>query len=323
MELSKLELINIYNNCYLISLINVLNGITDGEKIDKYELNNRIADAVNDSQGYFSGKISDEIFEKCSLLFDISSNKIFRSRFNVPIPTCFSVNERIYIKSMINSKYGKLFLSEKESEEIISCLGDVPDVSINDYLVSLPSRIYNYSDKYIINFRLLLTAIKENKEIIYSNKTRESVYKNKRGYPIKIEYSALYDLFQLSLWSSEENRPVKINIHSMFDIDMTGNVWNEKKSPIEMMETKRCAEPIVIELNNDNNTFERANILFSMYNTETEKLENGTYRKKLYYYYFDESEIIHSILSFGPYVKVVSPAFIVEKIKEKIRDFQV
>lgn len=322
MELSKLELINEYNNCYLISLINVLNGITDGEKIDKYELNNRIADAVGDSQEYFSGKIADEVFDKCSLLFDITSDKDFRSRTDVPIPTCFSVIERIYIKSMVNSKYGKLFLSSKEAEEIIASLGDVPDIPINDYLVSLPSRTYDYSDKYISNLRSLLMAIKENKEIIYSNKTKTAVHENKHGYPIRIEYSALYDLFQLSLWSSEENRPVKINIHSMYDISFTGNIWSEKKSPIEMMKTKRCDKPIVIELNNDNNTLERINIMFSMYNNETEELENGMYRIKLYYYYFDEDEIVNNILSFGPYVKVISPTVIVDKIKDKIRSFQ-
>lgn len=318
MELSELELINEYNNCYFISLINVLNGITDSEKIGKYELNNRIADAVGDSQEYFSGKIADEVFDKCSLLFDITPDKSFRSRTGVPIPTCFSVIERIYIKSMVKSKYGKLFLSSKEAEEIIASLGDVPDVPINDYLVSLPSRTYNYNDKYISNFRFLLMAIKENKEISYSNKTKTAVHENKQGYPIRIEYSALYDLFQLSLWSSEENRPVKINIHSMYDISFTGNIWSEKKSPVEMMMTKRCNEPAVIEFNAENNTLERVNILFSMYNTETEQLGNGTYRKKLYYYYFDEDEIINSILSFGPYVKVISPTVIVEKIKERI-----
>ena len=215
----------------------------------------------------------------------ITPDKTFISRNKVPIPTCFTVIERIYIKSLINSKYGKLFLSPKEAEEIISCLGDVPDVPINDYLISLPSRTYDYSDKYINNVRFLLMAIKENKEIIYSNKTKEIVHKNKHGYPIRIEYSALYDLFQLSLWSSEGNRPVKINLHSIYGINLTGNVWGEKKSPIEMMETKRCQEPIVIEISNDNNTLERANILFSMYNTETEKLKNGTYRKKLYSFF--------------------------------------
>ncbi len=36
-------------------------------------------------------------------------------------------------------------------------------------------------------------------------------------------YSALYDLFQLSLWSSEEKRPVKVNIHTMYDIGISDN----------------------------------------------------------------------------------------------------
>ena len=39
MALSELELSNEYNNCYFISLINVLNGIAEGAKLTKYGIN--------------------------------------------------------------------------------------------------------------------------------------------------------------------------------------------------------------------------------------------------------------------------------------------
>ncbi|MCR4638280.1 hypothetical protein [Ruminococcus sp.] len=107
--------------------------------------------------------------------------------------------QSVYIRAIISSKYGKLFLSEKETAELIDDLGDVPDIPLNDYLISVPSRNHEYNDKFIADIRLLLIAIREGKEIIYSNKTRTAVYENMHGYPIRIEYSALYDLFQLSL----------------------------------------------------------------------------------------------------------------------------
>lgn len=166
---------------------------------------------------------------------------------------------------------------------------------------------------------MLLMAIKERKEITYSNKTREAVYENVHGYPIRIEYSALYDLFKLSLGSSDEKRPVKVNIRSMYDVCVSDNVWNEAQSPSEMMKNKLSSEPIVMELSGKNNTYERANILFSMYKTITEKSNDDKNVLKLYYYEFDEKEIIDSIFSFGPYVKVVSPPIIVDKIREKLK----
>ena len=322
MALSELELSNEYNNCYFISLINVLNGIAEGAKLTKYGINDKIAEAVGDTHEYLSGKIADEVYCECSMLFDIAPDMSFRRRIDVPIPICLSVTERIYIKAIINSRYGKLFLSEKEIEEIIATLGDVPDIPINDYFVSIPQTCYEYSDSYIGNMRLLLSAIKENREIEYSNTTRTAEYKNVHGYPVRIEYSAMYDIFQLSLWSSDENRPVKVNIHTMYNVSVTDNVWNEFMTPLEMMKSRRCNEPIVIELGNDKKTFERANILFSMYEIETEYSADGTHIMKLYYYEFDEYEIINTILSFGPYVKVVSPSDIIEKIKERIKNLK-
>lgn len=316
---ADLELVNEYNNCYFISLINVLNGIVNGEKISKYELNSRIAKEVEDNNGYFSGEIADEVFRECKLLFDITDDNTFKIRSSASIPVCLSEAERIYIRAIISSKYGKLFLSEKETAELIDALGDVPDIPLNDYLISVPSRNREYNDKFIADIRLLLIAIREGKEIIYSNKTRTAVYENMHGYPIRIEYSALYDLFQLSLWSSEEKRPVKVNIHTMYDIGISDNIWNEAQSPSEMMKNKLNNEPVVMELSSKNNTYERANIMFSMYKIETEDNSDDKHRIKLFYYQFDENEIINTILSFGPYVKVISPTAVVDKIKERIR----
>lgn len=318
MELADLELVNEYNNCYFISLINVLNGIVSGEKINKYELNERISKEVDDNNDYFSGEIVDEVFRECTVLFDIADDKTFKRRSSASIPVCLSEAERIYIKAILSSKYGKLFLSEKETAELINSLGYVPDIPLNDYLISVPSKKFEYTDDFISKFRILLTAIKERKEITYSNKTRKTVYENVRGYPIRIEYSALYDLFQLSLWSSEEKRPVKVNIHTMYDIGISDNKWNEAQSPSEMMKNKLSSDPIVMELSSKNNTYERANIMFSKYETVTEKNANGNSVLKIYYYEFDEKEIIDSIFSFGPYVKVVSPTTIVDKIREKL-----
>ena len=124
-------------------------------------------------------------------------------------------------------------------------------------------------------------------------------------------------MLQLSLWSSDEHRPVKLNIHSMYDISETGNTWKEKKSPAEMLEPKRCKEPIIVELSDDINTLERVNLLFSMYDTKISESE-GKYLLEIGYYEYEKDEVIKSLISFGPYVKVVSPSETVDRIKEEI-----
>ncbi len=103
----------------------------------------------------------------------------------------------------------------------------------------------------------------------------------------------------------------------MYDIKLTENIWNEKKSPAEMLETKRCKQPIIVEISDDINTLARANILFSMYDTIITESE-GKYQLEIEYYDYEINELIKNLISFGPYIKVISPTEIVDSIKKII-----
>lgn len=314
---NKSELIDEYGNYFFISLINAVNSIVDGEKLKLSNFQNKIINAAGDSECDYLGKVSDDIKSEYGVLFAPDGDNYLTSRINSHIPMCLSKTERIYLKSILQSKYSKLFLSDDEIAQLDSSLNCVPYMPIDEYVVSSPSHPSSFFAKLADKLRLLLSAIKESREISYSNKTRSTHYKNKRGYPVKIEYSALYDVLQLSLWSSDENRPVKLNIRSMYNISLTENIWEEKKSPAEILETKRCKEPIIAEISDDINTLERANILFSMYDTKTAK-SNGKYQLEIGYYEYEKFEVINSLISLGPYVKVVSPPEIVDSIREQI-----
>ena len=212
---NKSELIDEYGNYFFISLINAVNSIVDGEKLKLSNFQNKIINAAGDSECDYLGKVSDDIKSEYGVLFAPDGDNYLTSRINSHIPMCLSETERIYLKSILQSKYSKLFLSDDEIAQLDSSLNYVPYIPIDEYVVSSPSHPSSFFAKLADKLRLLLSAIKESREISYSNKTRNKHYKNKRGYPVKIEYSALYDVLQLSLWSSDENRPVKLNIRSM------------------------------------------------------------------------------------------------------------
>lgn len=314
---NKSELIDEYGNYFFISLINAVNSIVDGEKLKLLNFQNKIITAAGDSEGDYLGEVSDDIKSEYDVLFELDGDNFLTSRIDSYIPMCLSETERIYLKAILHSKYSVLFLSDNEILQLETSLNDVPYVPIDEYVISSNSCSEDFFEKQADKLRLLLSAIKENREISYSNKTRNADYTNKRGYPVKIEYSVPYDVLQLSLWSSDEDRPVKLNIHSMYNISLTENVWEEKKSPAEMLETKRCKEPIIAEISDDINAFERANILFSMYDTKISE-NGGKYQLEIGYYEYEKDEVIKNLISFGPYVKVVSPPDIVDSIREQI-----
>lgn len=315
---NKSELIDEYGNYFFISLINAVNSIVDGEKLKLLNFQNKIITAAGDSEGDYLGEVSDDIKSEYDVLFELDGDNFLTSRINSHIPICLSETERIYLKAILHSKYSKFFLSDNEILQLETSLNDVPYVPIDEYVISSNSCSEDFFEKQADKLRLLLSAIKGNREISYSNKTRNTDYTDRCGYPVKIEYSVLYDVLQLSLWSSDEHRPVKLNIHSMYDIKLTENIWKEKKSPAEMLETKRCKEPIIAEISDDINAFERANILFSMYDTKISE-NGGKYQLEIGYYEYEKDEVIKNLISFGPYVKVVSPSEIVNSLIYRIK----
>ena len=317
MDLYDLDLIDEYNNCYLIAFIDAVNRIANGESVKKYSFFDMITESIGDRAKYFKS-VHDEMFKDIEILLCRNDDKTL-SRYNdVRLPICLSMTEKIYLKAIMQSRYSRLMFDEKEIAETLDKLADVPNIPINEYCESISHNDRAITDTVVENFRLLLKAIREKREIIYSNKTRSKRYENKRGYPVRIEYSVLHDGFQLSLWSEEEERPIKLNLHTMYNIRLTERVRSDAIVPSIMMKGKLCSEPMELELSSSNNTFERANIMLSMFNTRSEMSEGGANRMRIHYYEFDEDDIINMIFSFGPYIKIVSPQRAVEKIKAKV-----
>ena len=79
---------------------------------------------------------------------------------------------------------------------------------------------------------------------------------------------------------------------------------------------------LVLELINQRNALERVMLHFSHLEKETVQLDRKKYRITLWYEPRDERELLIRVLSFGPRLKVVEPASMVEQIKNRIKNQQ-
>ena len=288
--------------------------------MNQYQFLDRIKETAGDKENYLSDDFSESIRQESELLLVPDEDRYLKSIIGLPVKQCLSMAERLYLKAILNTKYAKLFMTDNGIEMLMDELKDVPQISFDELFVSLPDRSNRKMIGLPEKIRMLLKAIRSNREIFYSNKTNKETYINKHGFPVRIEYSVRNDKLWLSLWSTEEQRPVKLNIHTMYDIGFTDNKWNEKKTPCEMMETKRCEQPIFIEFHekDKNNIFERALMCFSAYDVEINGIIDGQYSLTIMYYDFDKEDILDNIMSFGPFCKVISPPEIVDEIKNRI-----
>lgn len=197
---------------------------------------------------------------------------------------------------------------------------DFPDLSDTSPIFSEEDYyIYDkYSDgddyeneTYIKNFRTLLTGIKENKPVNFSIKTRNGKNIVSIAKPTRLEYSPKDDKFRVYTEGSRQislvnlSNIVRAEIYEKdFDASFSLNLEKEKS--------------IKIELYNQRNALERFMIQFAHYKKIATKIDEVTYHIDVFYTAIDETELVIRVLSFGHFVKVLSPDSFIKQIRYRI-----
>jgi predicted DNA-binding transcriptional regulator YafY len=140
------------------------------------------------------------------------------------------------------------------------------------------------------------------------------LFKQPRGLPYQLEYSEKDDKFRLL--AIQKEHPLILNLSKIAGCELLEPISVAPRIP-ELHKVK-----LVLELINRRNSLERVMLHFSHLEKETTQLEKGKYRITLWYEPRDERELLIRILSFGPRLKVVEPASLVEQIKSRIEKQQ-
>lgn len=230
---------------------------------------------------------------------------------------CLTNLELEWMKSLLSDQKLHLFLDEEDIYLLKKAL------SRHDALITPESFSYvrqNTSKKtytssqYAQCFKTLLTALQEEKQVTLTTHTRQTL----NAIPYKIEYAILDDTFSLLaiLIDKEElTELVRLPLNSMTEVNLTTKAPSRTTLDYFVQDVK-CTEPLVFELNNMRSGFERAFMYLSPYERLTEYNEaNDTCLVQLYYYPFDEADLIDTLLSFGPIIKVLGPTSIKAHIK--------
>jgi hypothetical protein len=202
-------------------------------------------------------------------LFDFSDKEQVKLSINAPVPVLPSVSEKVWLKSALEMDLMKLFLSEDVIGRLKTELNDIPAIKLSEIIdvKGLAGTADPIDEAFIVKFRTILNAIQGRRYLSYCNISRDGTsYDNKDVIPYKIEYSVTQQRFRVSIWQSKEQRPVKSNIISMYDVTRGDNITDLQFTTVkEMLEQRKSQEPLVIKIFNKNNTVERASMLFSQY----------------------------------------------------------
>lgn len=330
-----MELFNEYKNRYFECIQNITNDIYSGVKYKESDIKDFIENNTFNELEYSlvdnilnnKSKYTNKNGEECTRikLFK-QENDIYSLSINSPIPIRPTNIERKWLKMLIEDSKGKANLDDNISQKLLKKLKYVESNNLNRYWIQ--KNIDKNGDEIDeTNFNRLITilstAIQEEKLIKYTsvNKNKE-VFENNICFPYRIEYSIKNNKYRVIALPKGYDRAIKINVSSFKSIEIINEIDNETNEKILSFINgkKNLQEPLVLEIENKFNTVERCFSLFSYYDKEAYyDREKNKHILKVYYYSFDEAEIIKDILSLGSCVIVIEPAGIRNKIIERIR----
>jgi hypothetical protein len=316
-----MELFDELKNRYILNTIQLINRLRNGEVIQWDDFNNMF---YSENQQDYLDVGSEYIgnLQKEYHIFEEDENGQTRLCFDADIKIRPSAPEKIWLKSAIDHAAMPLFLETKTIEKLNKALAEVDDYELNEKMIRKGQSLGGdrIDDELIQKFRLVCKAIKEERFLFYSNRLRNGkVYQGKKAFAFGIEYSIIENRFRASLWSPEEERPVKANLSQLFDLSL-GDPEPKPYATVKMMlEERRAEETIQLKIWDKNNCVERAVMLFSQY----ERMawwEEDNLIMEIDYYTFDEEELFRNILSLGPMAVVLKPESLRQRMIETLKN---
>ena len=219
-----------------------------------------------------------------------------------------SALQKQWMKALLQDPRIRLFSPSEEGLEDVEPLYDRDTfVFFDRYTDGDPFE----DEEYISHFRTILQAMKEKRKIRVRFKGRHNERHSYICVPCRLEYSSKDDKFRLI--TSCKGNMLTVNLARLRSVQVLEPYVEDEFRPADYH-----TESLIMELFDERNGLERVMLHFSDMEKETERLDARHYRITLHYKRDDETEILIRILSFGPILKVLSPAYMVDQIRQRL-----
>lgn len=263
-----------------------------------------------------------------SLLYECEESILPLRQVQVPIRT--TIAEKAWLFYILQNSKSDLFLDVEFKNKLIKsldkdiCSGAFPIQSQYIDIRDLsPENHLNITSELITNFKAIVKAIKLQQYIkITNNSFTGQTYYQQKVIPYKLEYSSQFDSFSLSCYPLDVKRPVKMNLKNISEVIIEESIDNYDSflhDFKEQLEQTKEKVPVEIEIINKAEAYDRCAYLFSSFNTFCYDLGDEKLQMNIYYYRFQQEEIVRNILFLGHYVKVLSPKNIVDDVISTIK----
>ena len=161
---------------------------------------------------------------------------------------------------------------------------------------------------------LIWQALLESRQLNYTNQDGQGHLHRGICAPCRLEYDAAANQYRLIAWLAEENRAIKMNVERLSALSIGAPLtqdYQDKLSEFLASKQRSC----LLRLSPRYNAVERAFKIFAEYDKEAIYNEDSdSYQIKLYYYEFDQRELLGRILSLGAAAEVIEPTGLRQEI---------
>ena len=311
------SLFNGVNNHLFIKLCQVINAVQNGETLTRSQLIARLkSDDFN--YEYAADTKTEETLADYFFIFD-TENGAAECRLLDEIPFFLTNDEKFWICSLLQDKQFDFVLSGKLHEKMKKMFSGEATPSLTNSWIRLQR---NSGAPIAENKRqclqTILQALRELKNItcLYTDNETKSE-KAITGSPCRLEYDLAKNEYALLLW--EENELTRIPVVNLSEVALlTTDKPADTEDKFQAFLNKHLTK-VRLEIQDKNNAIERCFAMFSSYDKDAWRSDDGKYLLEVNYYDFDYPEIRRNILSLGSAVTVLQPESIATDILTELK----
>jgi len=228
-----------------------------------------------------------------------------------PEAICTTLEKR-WLRTMLDDPRMKLFDIDATELADIEPLWHVDELQVID-MASDGDPFDN--PEYIAHFRHLQSAQKSGQMLCIQWQTPEAASRKVSGRVEHLQYSQKEDKFSALFQTEQGLTAIPVAHITRIDDCKLENFG----SSANHVGTDKTLRTVRFTLRNENAAFDRVATAFAMYQKSEAKMLNAD---KLYFEMIypadEEPELIHTILGFGPYLRVLEPESIIEQLKSRL-----
>jgi hypothetical protein len=238
-------------------------------------------------------------------------------------PLLLTEYQKRWIKTIVKDKRFSLFVEENQYHIYEKLLSDIEPLYDSKHFITvdMANDGDDYQNKeYKEIFKLIMQGIQDNKIIFVKYESGKGNRLSAYFAPYKLEYSIKDDKFRLCGIRVRQGRMrnlYKLNLSRIRSVEVME--YDRPENLVSYIGSLRIPLPVEIEITNERNGFER--IFTQLSNFERVSEYDETTKRclmKIYYYEVDEMELLITLLSFGPVIRVIGPNQFKEQLVRRI-----